>query len=789
MPDHNENKEELDVNYLNYLPNSVGFFRYENGRYHFLYANEAGRKLFGVTGDKSENDLTAGTFEELYPDDRDKIKLILYKATVSGGVYRELVRLNVDGEYRWMAVAVNAELQPGGTAIVCIVYADVNTPIMRQNKLDSAYMRLLDVVNNAMGGVISFETLNNRILVPSYVSQGVYHMLKGSEQEVRDLYNKAPMTCVHPEDREKTVRTLEDALRNMRGFQFNVRLRTIPGEYIWVSCTGTIDVIENRRSVYIALMETSEDAQYLQIEKQIIEKFVNKQYDCIYLIDGRSNEYKLLNSRTYGQFYPNKGLDYEKEILAVIQKFVVPEEQEQFEQRMKLSSILETLSLQQDVEYFCTMKVNGKPFYRKIWLSWVDAETKMFAMILCDVTEEYRRSRETMEVLHSALKAAEQSNTAKTEFLSRMSHDIRTPLNAIIGYIEMGKDDPSLTPELKEYLMKAESSSKFLLTLINDILNMSWIESGKLVLKEEPFNIYEFAANIKSIVWPQCEAKQITYIDTVEEGLSSCYVGDELKIQQIVLNIIGNAVKFTPANGKIYFRITSVNEKGIRGIQFEIEDTGCGISEEFLPHIFNAFEQENRTLDSEIKGTGLGLAICRSFVDMMNGTIYVTSKVNQGTKFTVILPLCASTGNDQVLPVSQVKSTSSIQADFHGKHVLLVEDNAVNMEIAVHVLKRANLVIDQAVNGKEACEQFSRSPLHYYAAVIMDVRMPVMNGYEATKNIRSMEREDNNVPIIAMSANAFEEDIREALHAGMNAYTIKPIDVPSLYQTLKQYVK
>ena len=277
MTDHNENQEELDVNYLNYLPNSIGFFRYENGRYYFLYANEAGRKLFGVTGDKSENDLTTGTFEELYPDDRDKIKLILYKATVSGGVYRELVRLNVDGEYRWMAVAVNAELQPGGTAIVCIVYADVNTPIMRQNKLDSAYMRLLDVVNNAMGGVISFETLNNRILVPSYVSQGVYHMLKGSEQEVRDLYNKAPMTCVHPEDREKTVRTLEDALRNMRGFQFNVRLRTIPGEYIWVSCTGTIDVIENRRSVYIALMETSEDAQYLQIEKQIIEKFVNKQ--------------------------------------------------------------------------------------------------------------------------------------------------------------------------------------------------------------------------------------------------------------------------------------------------------------------------------------------------------------------------------------------------------------------------------------------------------------------------------------------------------------------------------
>lgn len=789
MSDHKVvEEEELDIRYLNYLPNSIGFFRYEDGKYHFLYSNAAGKKMFGIRNDKTENDLSTGTFNELHPDDRDKLKLVLYKATVTGGIFRELVRLMVEGEYRWTAVAVNAEPQPGGSVIVCIVYADVNSPIQRQNKLDTAYTRLLDVMNNVMGGVISFETLNNRILVPSYASQGIFRMLKGTEQQVRDAYYKLPLTCIHPEDQEKTVRIMEDALRNMQGFQFNVRLKTIPGDYVWVSCTGTIDVVENQRSIYIALMETSEDAQYLQIEKQIMEKFVSKQYDCIYLINGKTNAYRMLNSQTYGKFYPPKGLNYETEIVDVIQKFVTPEEQELFRKKMSIAAILETLSLKQEMEYYCTLTVNGKQMYRKIWISWVDAETKLFAMILSDVTEEHARSRETMNALHAALKAAEQSSAAKSEFLSRMSHDIRTPLNAIIGYIEMGKDAPDITPEIKEYLQKAESSSRFLLSLINDILNMSRIESGKMVLKEEPFNIYSFAADLSSIVWPQCDAKQITYTNTVEEGLNSYYVGDALKIQQILLNIIGNAIKFTPEHGKISLRITSVKQEGCHGIQFEVEDTGCGISKEFLPHIFNAFEQENRSLDSEIKGTGLGLAICKSLIEMMNGTIHVSSEVNKGTTFTVILPLGAS-DNAQTVSISPLNHTSSAKADFQGKHVLLVEDNAVNMEIAAHVLQKANLIVDQAKNGKQACEVFEHSPSHYYAALIMDIRMPVMDGYTAARQIRASSREDSNVPIIAMSANAFEEDIREALNSGMNAYTIKPIDIASLYQTLQQYIQ
>ena len=636
-----------------------------------------------------------------------------------------------------------------------------------------------------MGGVISFETLNNRILVPSYASQGVYRMLKGTEQEVRERYHKDPLSCIHPEDREKAVRVMEDALRNMQGFQFSVRLRTIPGEYIGVSCTGTIDAAENRRFIYIALMETTEDAMYLQLEKQIMEKFINKLYDCIYVIDGKAGSYRLLNSHTYGKLYPAVGANYDTEILNVIQKYVVPEQQQNFQSKMSIASMLEALSGKQEMEYYCTLNVHGKKLYRKIWTAWVDQETKTFAMVLCDVTEEYARTQETMEVLHSALKAAEQSNTAKSEFLSRMSHDIRTPLNGIIGYIQMGMEDPSIHPEVKEYLQKAEASSKFLLSLLNDILNMSRIESGKMVLKEEPFNIYAFTADLSSIVWPQCDAKHITYTDTVEKGLSSIYIGDSLKIQQILLNVIGNSIKFTPEYGTIDLRITAATH----GIQFEIQDTGCGISKEFLPHIFNAFEQEDRSLDSEIKGTGLGLAICKSLVDMMNGTIHVTSKVNQGTTFTIFLPLYTSASTDPILSANPAKSVSSILADFHGKHVLLAEDNAVNMEIALHVLKKANLVVDTAVNGKEACEIFEKSPLHFYAALIMDIRMPVMDGYEAARTIRAMSRIDHDVPMIAMSANAFEEDIREALKAGMNAYTIKPIDVPSLYQTLKQYMK
>lgn len=366
-----------------------------------------------------------------------------------------------------------------------------------------------------------------------------------------------------------------------------------------------------------------------------------------------------------------------------------------------------------------------------------------------------------------------------------MSHDIRTPLNAIIGYIEMSLESPAIGSDIRDYLSKAESSSKFLLSLINDILNMSRIESGQVILKEAVFRMPEFLDSITAVASSQCASKNIQYTCTSDGELRDSYTGDRLKLQQILLNVVGNAVKFTPEGGTVSLHVSREETCGMHYVRFAVRDTGCGISSDFLPQLFEPFSQEHRALDSEIHGTGLGLAICKSLISMMHGTIQVDSEPGKGSCFTIDIPLRSAEDK----PPEQLSETCTEDiCDFHGRKVLLAEDNELNMEIARHVLERVNLQVDSAENGKIACDMFAASPEGKYCAVLMDIRMPEMDGLKATRAIRAMKRRDASVPIIAMSANAFEEDIREALENGMNAYTTKPIDVQQLYRTLRRLI-
>ncbi len=414
--------------------------------------------------------------------------------------------------------------------------------------------------------------------------------------------------------------------------------------------------------------------------------------------------------------------------------------------------------------------------------------------IWCDITVEDQRRHELYneisrknEELEEAAARAESAAQAKTEFLSRMSHDIRTPMNAIIGLTHLAEDEKDINV-IKEYLDKIDSASDFLLGLINDILDMSKIENGDLKLSEDVFTCDEFVNSINTVIKPLMDARDINFVFRMEAGID-CIKTDRLRYNQIFFNLLSNAAKFTPRGGIVEFISEKLPDKdGMVGIRFFVRDTGIGMSEEFLPHIYDPFTQEpassEGTGDSggRSKGTGLGLPIVKSLVDAMGGNIYVKSKLGEGTEFTVDLytPLAE--------PPEQERADTEPRDDLGGIKVMLVEDNEINIYVAQIILERVGCVITIARNGREAVDAFLDSEPGYFDAILMDVRMPVMSGIDATKAIRSSDRPDaKTVPVIAMTADAFEEEQKKTLEAGMDHHLSKPIDPDVLYSVLARY--
>ena len=383
---------------------------------------------------------------------------------------------------------------------------------------------------------------------------------------------------------------------------------------------------------------------------------------------------------------------------------------------------------------------------------------------------------------------AEETSRAKTSFLSNMSHEIRTPMNAIIGLQNIALRDPELTPRTRENLEKIGSSADHLLGLINDILDMTRIESGHMALKNEEFSLKELLGQINIIINGQCQDKGLDYDCSVIGSAKDYYVGDDLKLKQIMINILGNAVKFTDAPGKVSFTIEELSEEdGICRMKFTMRDTGIGMDPEYLPKIFETFSQEDASNTNSYGGSGLGMAITRNLVEMMNGEISVESKKGKGTVFTVVVPLTASSRTeDKATAEEKAADTESVLA---GKMVLVAEDVDQNAEILADLLELEDIASERAVNGAEAVRMFEESKAGYYSAVLMDVRMPVMDGLDATRAIRALGHPDaKHIPIIAMTANVFDEDIEQSMEAGMDAHMSKPIEPDKLYETMARLI-
>ena len=415
-----------------------------------------------------------------------------------------------------------------------------------------------------------------------------------------------------------------------------------------------------------------------------------------------------------------------------------------------------------------------------------------FAIIIFAVMRD-RRKREEREnerilklnnQLQEAVAVAEEASRAKTEFLSNMSHDIRTPINGIMGMttIALKQENPDKTNDCLE---KIETASNHLLSLINDVLDMSRIERGKTEIAHKPINLRGLLSGCGVIIKGQLNDRSLNYEEHFD-GLSHPNVlGDELHLRQVFINILGNAVKFTPDGGTISVAVSETPEvNGIVRFSFRFEDTGIGMKPEFLEKIFTPFAQEDNSSRTNYKGTGLGMAITKQFVELMGGEIRVTSTLDKGSCFTVEIPLEI----DHTAAAARANDTTV--TDISGMRILLVEDNELNMEIASELLKDEGAEVTAAEDGQIAVDTFRNSEPYHFDAVLMDIMMPNLNGYDATKAIRALDRDDaGTIPIIAMSANAFEEDVKKSLESGMNAHLAKPINVTELIKTLGTFVK
>lgn len=407
-----------------------------------------------------------------------------------------------------------------------------------------------------------------------------------------------------------------------------------------------------------------------------------------------------------------------------------------------------------------------------------------------DILSEYSRVEEgkkNQEAISKALANAQEANKAKSVFLANMSHDIRTPINGIMGITTLLENE-EMSPKVREYINKIDSTSHHLLSLVNDVLDMSLIENKQdALLALEPMDIRTIVNNCSSIIEGQLINRKIKfeckYLTKIEH---SAVLGDELRLRQILINILGNSVKFTPEGGLIKMEVSEViSGNELVNYRFDLSDTGIGMKPEFIEHLFEPFSQESNASRTKYQGTGLGMSICKQLVDLMKGTIEVTSVEGKGTKFVLNIPFRM---NKEVKPI--IKEEIADDVSIAGTKILLVEDNELNMEIACSILETFDVNITKVFNGQEAVDAFANNAPHTFDVILMDIMMPILNGYDATRAIRKLDREDaKQIPIIAMTANAFEEDKKQAMLAGMSAHVAKPIDFKKLKAEIYKLTK
>lgn len=704
-------------------------------------------------------------------------------------------------------------------------------------------------------------------------------------------------------------------------FRMEYQRKTKDGAFLWTATTARLFI--RPESGDLLAFCYSYDIDQEKTVRIIMDRIAAQQFDLLALVDPVHNRVRRVQGELVGcRAGAGERISYTDNAARFVNQYLPTDQQKEAAQAFSLDAVLENLKYTSCCSYEASLQINGRQLRKKWQFSYLDESHSMLLLTRADMTEQFSRQNAQRDSLRTALTQAEQASRAKSEFLSRMSHEIRTPLNAILGMSALAAqyaDDPV---EVRECLSKVGISARFLLSLINDILDMARIESGRLTVKQQPFSLEQLLRDINGIMGPRIQEKTLDYECTLNSFTDPFYVGDAQKLQQICVNLLSNAVKFTPAGGTVRFTLHREKTEGqLAWFSFTVSDTGIGIPADFRQNLFVPFEQAGSDRESPYGGTGLGLAICKNLCSLMGGTISVKSTEGEGSVFTVCLPLglcqntpeekrrladaltrlhilvvdddddtcryaCAllaglgiradwvnsgaaavklavahhATGTpfDAVLldwkmpdmdgletarqlraavggetvavamtaydwadiepearkvgislflakplfsaslssvleQVCRLQGQRSLAAkpahfDFSGRHILLVEDQPLNAEVAGRLLKSVGAQVDTAQNGQLALTLFTQKPVGFFDAVLMDIRMPVMDGLTATRALRRLPQADaKTVPILAMSANAFEEDLEKSRAAGMDAHLAKPIEPQLLFQTLQSF--
>lgn len=868
----------------------------------------------------------------IYPEDLTVMKKKLETQLADGNTVNNENRLICkNGEVKWISLKAQLLMEENREQYFYCVFVDITEEKLLESRMRDLYEKELEYFAelSSSGGSTQGRFNITRNQLENYLTDpesAISHVGATYQESIINLAASA----VEAADREQILsvldreKVLEDYAAGNVDYCFEYLRRRSDKSLFWAR-TNFRSFLNPETGDVIVFFYTF-DITEQKLKEQLINKIAALDYEAITEIDIRNDKFRGINFESGGRGPDWLEKNFGEAIREIAERSMDTPAAQEYLRRLDYGYMQELLEHQEAYTFSLEMHDEcGDVRMKRFQVFYINKELGRVCLARTDVTDVVRKEQQQKEELAAALVAAEQANAAKSDFLSRMSHEIRTPMNAIIGMSAIAAQSIGDDEQVQDCISKIGISSRFLLSLINDILDMSRIESGKMLLKNEKIPTEEFINGINSICYAQAASRNVEYECIVDPVLDDFYIGDAMKLQQVLINILSNAIKFTSEGGRVTFSVEQRQRtKNDVLMRFIVNDTGVGMSEEFIPHIFEPFSQESTGTTALYGGTGLGLAISKNIVDMMDGRITVRSIKGIGTEFMVDVKLGISeeeklrhnqrkqnynfshlktlvvdddvavcegavvtlkemgikaewvdsgrkavdrvemlwaTGRyyDMILidwkmpgmdgietareirrrvgpevtiiimtaydwiaieheaklagvnllmskPMfksslvsaftralgrkeEEAKQAEVIDYDFTGRRVLLVEDNAINTEVAVMLLESRNFTVDTAENGLRALEKFSKSEEGDYDAILMDIRMPLMDGLTAAANIRHLSNSDaRSVPIIAMTANAFDDDIEKSKVAGMNAHLAKPIEPKRLYQVLYDFI-
>ena len=909
--------------------NAVLYQRHDDGRIEPIFLSTEFARMMECSIAEARKLISGmGFYKTTKPEDRPLVRSMIRRHVAhNGGNTLTIRKLTAKKNVIWCNVHY-AFIEDFGNSYIYCTYTDVTALKGYEERLRNVYMNIGSIFYQADERTLAMFRVN--------LTRDTIEEVKGS-----DLYDSDSIEYSFSNSMKQRAKHFPITLERTKFLQ-SFGVEQLCAGYLSGRVTSSqilYSVRKDGRACFvnfsaslarhplnndIIAFVTERECNSAKVDETLTSKILAEQFDMVaYLANdqygvtiGEASKVK------HGSIFPNESNgDYQHYLESQVYPVLSGDDDQKKEmaESLSLSTVKRQLKIKEPYVVNISIEIDGEIYHKQFDFYSIDPRADFYILLKTDTTEIQKQHIAMNEQLHMALEAANQANVAKTAFLSSMSHEIRTPMNAIIGLGSIALRDPDLPPRTREYFEKIDASAKHLLGLINDILDMSRIESGRLTIKNEEFSFSSMLEQINTMVSSQCRDRELEYECRVLGHVDDYYIGDSMKLKQVIIIILGNAVKFTTAPGKVSFTVQCTAQfEGQSTFQFTMKDTGIGMDKEYLPRIFEAFSQEREGTSNKYGSTGLGMAITKNIVELMNGTINVQSEKGVGTTFTVNVtlrnsdrkneafdgiepqqlkvlvidddpvaceharivleeigisadtaengrqaieaiqlkkarresynlifvdwhmpeqngfevtqeirqligfdsaviiltaynwdeieeqakkagvdnfmskPLFASnvlSAFQQAMANKQIEDTKHEPADLTDRKILLAEDMFVNAEIMKELLNMMGMQTDHAENGQLAVDMFSSSAPNEYDAILMDVRMPVMDGLKATEAIRALDRPDaKTIPIIAMTANAFDEDVQRSLQAGMNAHLSKPVEPDRLYSTLGELI-